>query len=141
MTTALVNLHVGAIAQHANGRSAAYDIDIASMDRSIRSGDDFFAFANGTWFKRTEIPPARSSAGVWTDLGDRALRDTHALLDGLLRETTAADDDSRKVRDFYASFMDESAIEAKGFAPIRSSSSVSDRCTARRCASRCCVRS
>jgi putative endopeptidase len=29
----------------------AAGIDTAGMDRSVRPGDDFFRFANGTWYK------------------------------------------------------------------------------------------
>lgn len=39
-------------------------IDLAGMDRAVVPGDDFFAFANGTWMKKTEIPADRSSWGT-----------------------------------------------------------------------------
>ena len=37
---------------------------MAGMDRSVAPGDDFFAYANGTWAKTAEIPPDRSTWGV-----------------------------------------------------------------------------
>jgi hypothetical protein len=42
-------------------------IDVAWMDKSVAPGDDFFAYANGTWAKTTEIPrtgrvPERTSS-------------------------------------------------------------------------------
>ena len=88
------------------------------MDRSTDPGDDFFAFANGAWFKRTEIPPDRSSAGIWNDLADEASRNTRDLLDGLLRPDATVSGDAEKVRDYYASFIDERTIEGKGLAPL-----------------------
>ena len=35
-------------------------LDTASMDRSVKPGDNFFEYANGTWLKDTEIPADRS---------------------------------------------------------------------------------
>lgn len=34
-------------------------VDLAGMDRSVKPGDDFFSYANGTWIKSTEIPVDR----------------------------------------------------------------------------------
>ena len=63
-------------------------IDLAGMDKSVAPGDDFFAFANGTWAKTTEIPADRSSYGVWAIMADRAQQRTRELLEGL--ETSAS---------------------------------------------------
>ena len=38
-------------------------LDLAGIDPSVAPGDDFFAYANGTWLKTTEIPPDRASYG------------------------------------------------------------------------------
>ena len=37
----------------------SWGYDATSMDRSVRPGDDFFAFVNGNWDKRTQIAPDR----------------------------------------------------------------------------------
>ena len=47
-------------------------IDLAGMDTSTKPGDDFFRYANGTWFKSTEIPQDRSSYGLDAKLTDEA---------------------------------------------------------------------
>ncbi|MEO8926968.1 MAG: hypothetical protein ABI306_07370, partial [Caulobacteraceae bacterium] len=39
-------------------------VDRAGMDAAVAPGDDFFAYANGTWVKTTEIPPDRARWGV-----------------------------------------------------------------------------
>ena len=31
-------------------------VDVAGIDRSVKPGDDFDAYANGAWRKKTEIP-------------------------------------------------------------------------------------
>src|SRR4051794_18287111 len=94
----------------------AHDIDRAGMDPSVAPGDDFFRYANGGWLKKTEIPADRSSFGAGTVLFDRARDRTHKLLE---TAGTAPDGSAeRKVGDYYASYMDEAAIEKNGLAPL-----------------------
>ena len=33
------------------------------MDKSVKPGDDFFRYVNGTWFDKTEIPADRTRWG------------------------------------------------------------------------------
>jgi putative endopeptidase len=93
-------------------------LDTAGMDRSVKPGDNFFEFANGGWVARTEIPADRSSYGASTalvELTDQRVAD-------LIRGTggnAPAGSERRKVGDYYESFMDSTAIEAKGLAPLR----------------------
>ena len=49
--------------QSAAAQGTELGIVPASMDRSVKPGDDFFAFANGSWVKNTPIPEDRSSIG------------------------------------------------------------------------------
>jgi putative endopeptidase len=107
---------------HAAGSAAApapapHDVDRAGMDQSAAPGDDFFRYANGGWLKKTEIPPDRSSYGTWSVLFDQAQLRTRAQLEAAA--TGAAVSDARKIGDYYASYMDEQAIEKKGLAPLR----------------------
>ena len=39
-------------------------IDLAGIDKSVKPGDDFDAYANGAWRKTTEIPADRASIGT-----------------------------------------------------------------------------
>src|SRR4051812_34433068 len=100
--------------------SSSPGIDVSGMDRSVKPGDDFFAYANGTWLKRTEIPADKSSYGagaILTDLTDRRVAD-------MIRQTakSSAPDGSerRKIGDYYTSFMDTTAIESAGLKPLKS---------------------
>ena len=56
-------------AERAKGRAktpaaASRGLDLAGMDTAVRPGDDFFAYANGTWVKNTPIPADYSSYGA-----------------------------------------------------------------------------
>jgi predicted metalloendopeptidase len=96
-----------------------HGIDTAGMDRSVKPGDDFFDYANGTWIQHTEIPADRSSYGtssILLDLTDRRVAD-------LIQQTTKGDapagSEARKIGDYYASFMDSTAIDGAGLKPLQ----------------------
>jgi predicted metalloendopeptidase len=89
------------------------------MDPAIAPGDDFFAYANGTWVKRTEIPADRGSYGVGHEVADLTDRRTAALIKAAAASKAPAGSDLRKVGDYYTSFMDEKGIEAKGLSPLK----------------------
>ena len=98
-------------------RAAAPMLD--GMDTSVVPGNDFFAYANGTWVKTTEIPADRSTYGSGAILVELNLRRVSQLIEQAAKNTASADAESRAVGDFYASFMDEAAIETKGVAPLK----------------------
>jgi len=78
------------------------------------------AASNGKWTERTEIPADKLEAGGLAALQDKALDETRRILEEATADTGAAKgSDAQKMGDWYASFMDEAAIEAAGFAPIR----------------------
>jgi putative endopeptidase len=94
-------------------------IDLAGMDHSIKPGDDFFSYTNGTWVKNTQIPADRSSTGPTQDLEEL----TEQRLAGLIRNMAATHpaqaSNDRKIADYYTAFMDEAAIEKHGLAPLK----------------------
>jgi putative endopeptidase len=95
-----------------------FGLDTAGMDTSVAPGDDFFAYTNGTWVKNFEIPPDRSRYNSFTLLAEKALARTREIIEQAATDT-AADGDTRRIGDAYQAFMDESAIEAKGLAPLQ----------------------
>ncbi len=94
-------------------------IDLAGMDRTVTPGDDFFAFANGAWIKKTEIPADRSSWGTGGILAELTAKRTADLIAEAAKQNAPAGSDARKIGDYYASFMDEAAIEAKALGPLK----------------------
>jgi len=89
-------------------------IDVAGMDRSIAPGEDFNAYANGGWSKVTAIPPDKSNYGIWAVRADETRKDLLAII-----QESAANPATRRIADYYNTYMDEAAIEAKGIAPLR----------------------
>ena len=92
-------------------------LDIEGMDRSVAPGDDFFAYANGGWIKTHPIPPDKASYGTGAEIFERTQKRTADLIK--TASTQPAGSEGRKVGDFYASYMDEAGIAAKGIAPLK----------------------
>jgi putative endopeptidase len=99
--------------------SRSSGIDVASMDRSVKPGDDFFSYANGTWLSETEIPADRSSYGAGSMLSELTDRRVADLIHKVAKASGPAGSERRKIGDFYAGFMDTTAIEAAGLRPLK----------------------
>ena len=97
------------------------DVDLAGMDKSVAPGEDFNAYANGGWMKAAAIPADRASYGVFVNLIDETRKHLLGLLEESAKGESPLSGDVRKIGDFYSSFMDEAAIEAKGLAPLKPS--------------------
>jgi putative endopeptidase len=95
-----------------------FGFDATGMNPGIKPGDDFFDYVNGSWVKTTEIPADRSSYSSFTTLNEQAQKDTREILEAAAADTSA-EGERRKIGDYYAAFMDEAGIEAKGIAPIQ----------------------
>ncbi len=94
-------------------------IDTASFDPAVRVQDDLYEHVNGGWLARHPIPPDKARYGVFIELRDRTLAQLRGIVEGLrARPGAAADPDARKIRDLYASFMDEARVDRLGLAPL-----------------------
>src|SRR2546430_8628427 len=93
-------------------------IDLAGIDKSVAPGDDFFAYANGSWVKNTEIPADRSTWGSGEMLAEVTGKRTADLIADASKSQAPKGSDAAKVGDYYASYMDEDGIESKGLAPL-----------------------
>jgi putative endopeptidase len=94
-------------------------IDLAGIDRSVAPGDDFFAYANGGWIRSTTIPADRSGWGTGEELTELTARRTADLIAEAAKTKGPKGSDAQKVGDYYATFMDEAAIEVKGLEPVQ----------------------
>ncbi len=93
--------------------------EVSRMDKTVDACTDFFEYANGTWLKDTEIPAAYSRWGTFNVLAEN----NRDILKTVLDKASAAKDaapgsDAQLIGDYYASCLDESAIEAAGTKPV-----------------------
>ena len=103
---------IGAAQAQTNAAQAA---PAASM--TVLPGDDFFAYANADWLAKTEIPADRSSWGAGAALAEQTNQRIRNMIEAIAADKKASGE-ARMVADYYASFMDEAGIEAKGGAPL-----------------------
>ena len=94
----------------------ALELDIAGMDRSVKPGDDFFSYANGGWVKTAQIPADRSSFGAFNVVADVVNQRMSQLISDAEKGTSP---EAKMVTDYYAAYIDEKTIEARGLDPIK----------------------
>jgi putative endopeptidase len=89
----------------------------SAMDKSVKPGDDFWEYVNGTWDKNTQIAADRASAGPFVTLSDQAEKDVRQIVEQ--EASNPSGHLGQQIGDYYASFMDTGAIEAAGTAPLK----------------------
>ena len=94
-------------------------LDPAALDPAVKPCEDFYQYANGSWIKANPVPADKARWGAFEELGER----NRAVLKSIVEETSARTDWPKgsvrqKVGDFYASGMDEAAIERAGLKPL-----------------------
>src|SRR6185503_8960518 len=82
-SASLIAVALPAWAQTAKPFYGDWGYDASAMDRSVKPGDDFWAYVNGTWDKKTKISADRASAGPFVTLSDQAEKDVHQIVEQL----------------------------------------------------------
>ena len=93
--------------------------DKTGMDTTVKPGDNFFDYANGTWMKKTVIPASESEWGSFATLYDENEKHLHTILENVSAQDNPAGSKEQKVGDLYKSGMDTVAIEKLGYDPIK----------------------
>jgi putative endopeptidase len=118
VVTAQTGKEAGDAERSAAGLPYRPSLDVTAMDKSIDPCADFYQYACGGWKKANPIPPDRSSWGRYAQLYE----DNLVLLRTILEQAAAAKDRdavNQKIGDFYASCMDEAAVNRKRISPIQ----------------------
>ncbi len=105
-------------AASAPSSSGGHGLDPADMNLSAKACQDYYQFANGGWLKKNPIPPEYPSWGTFSELAERNRTAMRKILERLAKEKAAPGSEEQKIGDFYASCMDETAIEAAGAKPL-----------------------
>ncbi len=103
----------------APGSQTPWGFDLSGRDTSIRPGDDFFAYSDGTYVKNLVIPSDHSSWGAFNVLADLS----RARVQDILKQVSAhpvanPTTIEQKLGATYDAFMDEKTIEARGTTPL-----------------------
>ncbi len=109
-----------ALAEGGHTQYGTWGVDLTAMDKSVKPGDNFFDYVNGTWLKTAVIPPDRASTGAFQDLrilSEKRMKEIAASLDS--QPYASLSDEEKKLRDLYDAFMDTKQIDARGLAPAK----------------------
>jgi len=93
-------------------------IDKSNMDLSVKPGDNFYLYANGSWLNKNPIPASKTRWGSFDLLHEQSSKRMRTLLEEAAANT-GKDRKTRMIGDFYASGMDSLAIQARGITPIK----------------------
>ena len=93
-------------------------LDVSAMDATVDPCVDFYAYSCGGWMKNNPIPPDQSSWSTYGKLGDENLAQLRGILEDAAKAKAARSPVDQKIGDYYASCMDETAIEKLGTKPL-----------------------
>ena len=97
---------------------AAWKANPYDTDSSVKPGDDFYRYANAGWLKENSIPDGRSTYDTRAMLTEKTSQRVRHLIQYSALAHASKGSIVQKVGDYYAGFMDEASIEAKGLSPL-----------------------
>ena len=92
--------------------------DITGIDSSIKPGDNFFMYVNHKWYDTAQIPPSQAGVGAYMFMNYPQRLRLQGILDSVSKANNTAGSIEQKIGDFYASGMDTTTINNRGYDPI-----------------------
>ncbi len=95
------------------------DILHAALDTTVAPGNDFFAYANGTWIKNNPIPASESNMGIGKKVQDEIYARLRQTSVEAADAKAAAGSNQQKIGDFWAVAMDSVKADKLGATPLK----------------------
>lgn len=105
--------------QSSSAAIGSWGVDLTTRALATQPGDDFFRYTSGTWLDEYELPADKTSFGAFNALRDLAQERVRDLVVELAAAHPEAGSIARKIGDYYNSYLDTSAINARGIEPIQ----------------------
>jgi putative endopeptidase len=93
-------------------------IDLNAIDKTVDPCQNFYQYACGSWMKANPIPPQYARWGRFNELADHNQQVLHEILEDSAKHQDRSPAD-QKIGAFYASCMNEAAIDAAGDQPVQ----------------------
>ena len=94
-------------------------LDKRLIDPSVDPCVNLFKYACGNFDKLYPIAADRSSSGTGVIVFDYTQQALHSMLENVAAPTSQHTPNEQKIGDYYASCMDESAVDAAGLKPLQ----------------------
>jgi len=94
-------------------------VDVAGIDSSVKPGDNFFRYVNGRWYDTAKIADDQTGVGSYMFLNIPQKQLLQHILDSVSATQLVPGTIEQKVGDFYASGMDTTTINQRGYEPIQ----------------------
>lgn len=101
-----------------SGHEKAFDPE--SMNLSVKPGDDFYEYVDGSWIKSHPVPSDKSRYGEFEIVDDRTYDNVKSIVDSAANNTSAPDGSlEQKIGEFYRVGMDNATLERQRLEPIK----------------------
>src|ERR1700733_15564086 len=84
-----------------------FGLDLSAGNPQVKPGDDFFAYANGTWFQHFAIPSDHSSFVHFDKLDELSKESERGIIEQAVAAHAAPGTPEQQIGDYYAAYMDE----------------------------------
>ncbi|GAC1587629.1 MAG: M13 family metallopeptidase [Hymenobacter sp.] len=95
------------------------DLLHAALDTTVAPGNDFFAYANGTWLKNNPIPASESNMGIGKKVQDEVYARLRQTSLAAAAAGAPAGSNQQKIGDFWAVGLDSVKADKLGYSPIK----------------------
>ena len=79
-----------------------FGLDLGARDLQVKPGDDFFAYANGGWYERFNLPSDKSSFGPFDRLDELSKERVRGIIEQAAAAHAAPGTPEQQIGDYYA---------------------------------------
>jgi len=115
----LAVMSIAAVGQSVPDAPKLKRFDPAQIDTSLDPCTDFFQYSCSKWMKANPIPPDLPSFGTGTSLALWNFAAVHDTLEQVTNSSANRTPAEQKIGDYYATCMDEAAVNKAGLAPLQ----------------------
>jgi endothelin-converting enzyme/putative endopeptidase len=115
---AVTGARAGALAADTSPRPAP-KFDVANIDKSLDPCADFYQYACAKWMKNNPIPADYADWVSFSEVYEYNLGVLHSILEKAGADSPQRTATDQKIGDYYASCMDEKAINKAGYTPLK----------------------
>jgi putative endopeptidase len=114
-----LTLIVAALPASAQHSASEPVLSVPFMDKTVDPCVDFYTYSCGGWMKANPIPSDQSNWNTYSKLQDENRAQLRSILEDAAKTNSPRGSNTQKIGDYYASCMDEPAIEKLGATPIQ----------------------